>query len=83
MRFALNAAVRAPNVLAMSDRPEGLVLVLLRRLDQRMGERRADIGEIRARLGIIEAQYSSLSRRLDRVGGDVALIKRRLDLVEG
>ena len=38
--------------------------------------------EVKERLGLIESQYASLSRRADRIGGDVELIKRRLNLVE-
>jgi hypothetical protein len=38
--------------------------------------------EVKERLGLIEGQYASLSRRIDRIGGDVDQIKRRLDLVD-
>jgi hypothetical protein len=31
---------------------------------------------------LLEAQYASLSNRIDRIAGDVGLIKLRLDLVE-
>ena len=45
--------------------------------------------EVKERLGLLEQQlgstgqqYASLSRRVDRIGDDIALIKRRLDLVD-
>ncbi len=66
----------------MSDQPDNLVLVYLRRLDEKVDGLRLDMREVKERLGILEVQYASLSRRVDRIGDDVELIKRRLDLVE-
>ena len=63
----------------MSD---NLVLELLRAMRGDIAHLRGDMVEVKERLGLIEAGYSSLSRRLDRVGGDVEQIKRRLDLVD-
>ena len=62
----------------MSD---NLVLELLRAIRGGIAEMKTDIIEIKERLGFIESQYGSLSRRVDRLGGDVEQIKRRLDLV--
>ena len=62
----------------MSD---NLVLELLRAIRGDIGEMKTDIIEIKERLGLIESQYASLSRRVDRLGGDVEQIKKRLDLV--
>ena len=61
----------------MSD---NLVLDLLRAIRSDTGEMKADIIEIKERLGLLEAQYSSISRRVDRIGGDVERIKIRLNL---
>ena len=66
----------------MSDAPQSLVLELLRAIRGDIGELKADMIEVKERLGLIEQQYASLSRRVDRVGGDVELIKRRLELTE-
>ena len=66
----------------MSDAPQSLVLELLRAIRGDIGELKADMIEVKERLGLIEQQYGSLSRRVDRVGGDVELIKRRLELTE-
>ena len=66
----------------MSDRPEDLVLVLLRGIRDDVSHLRTDAAEIKERLGLLEAGYASLSRRVDRIGGDIERIKVRLDLVE-
>jgi predicted nuclease with TOPRIM domain len=63
----------------MSD---NLVLELLRAIRTDIGEMKTDIIEVKERLGLLEHQYASLSRRVDRIGGDVETIKRRLDLVD-
>jgi hypothetical protein len=47
-----------------------------------IAELRADAIEIKERLAFLEGGYASLSRRVDRIGGDVDLIKRRLSLAE-
>lgn len=52
------------------------------RVNAKIDEVRADVAEIKERLGFIEGQYASISRRVDRIGGDVDLVKRRLDLVD-
>lgn len=43
---------------------------------------KVDLIEIKERIGLLEAGYSSLSRRVDRMGGDVERIKRRLDIAD-
>jgi hypothetical protein len=47
-----------------------------------MAEMKADSVQIKQRFGLIEAQYANVSGRVDPMAGDVALIKRPLDLVE-
>ena len=61
--------------------PESLTLAYLRRLNTNMDSLITDMRGIRERLGILESQYASLSRRVDRLGGDVEQIKRRLNIV--
>jgi len=63
----------------MSD---NLVLELLRAIRGDIAEIKTDSIEIKERLGILEQQYASMSRRLDLVGGDIEHAKRRLDLVD-
>jgi hypothetical protein len=64
------------------DEPDNVVLVLLRRIDRTVAAHTGDLAEIRSRLGMLEEQYASLSRRLDRHGETLDRILRRLDLVE-
>lgn len=66
----------------MSDVPDSLVLNLLRAIRSDIAEVKADLVEVKERLGILEAQYASLSRRVDRIGGDMERVKRRLDLAD-
>ena len=42
-----------------------------------------DLREIKERLGILEMQYASLSRRIDKIEERVERIERRLELVGG
>ena len=42
-----------------------------------------DLHEIKERLGILEMQYASLSRRVDKIEERVERIERRLELVGG
>lgn len=66
----------------MSETPDNVVLSLLRAIRTDIAEVKADIGEVKERLGILESQYASLSRRVDRLGGDMERVKRRLDLAD-
>jgi hypothetical protein len=47
-----------------------------------LAEMKTDLVGIKQRLGLIEAQYANVSGQVDRIAGDIARIKRRLDLVE-
>lgn len=67
----------------MSDTgPESLILHLLRRIDTRVDGLVSDMIEGKERLGLMEGSVASISRRLDRVAGDVDQIKRRLELTD-
>ena len=66
----------------MSGTPDNLALELLRAIRSDIAELKADIVEVKERLGFLGAPYASISRRVDRMGGDIELIKRRLDLTE-
>jgi hypothetical protein len=66
----------------MSDQRADLILEHLRAIRADMAEMKTDLIEIKQRLGLLEAQYANVSGRVDRMAGDIALIKRRLDLVE-
>jgi hypothetical protein len=66
----------------VSGTPDNLALELLRAIRSDIAELKADIVEVKERLGFLGAPYASISRRVDRMGGDIELIKRRLDLTE-
>jgi predicted nuclease with TOPRIM domain len=63
----------------MSD---SLVLELLRAMRGDISQIKTDIIEVKERLGFLEGGYASLSRRVDRIGGDVERIKTRLDIAD-
>jgi predicted nuclease with TOPRIM domain len=63
----------------MSD---SLVLELLRAMRGDISQIKTDIIEVKERLGFLEGGYASLSRRVDRIGGDVERIKARLDIAD-
>ena len=63
----------------MSD---NIVLDLLRAIRGDIADIKVDLIEIKERIGLLEASYSSLSRRVDRLGGDVERIKRRLEIAD-
>jgi predicted nuclease with TOPRIM domain len=58
------------------------VSVYPRRIDGEVDDPRTDMVEIKERLGFLQAGYASLSRRVDRLGGDVEQIRQRLDSVD-
>ena len=58
-----------------------LVLDLLHAIRGDIASLKTNAAELKERVGLLEAQDASISRGLDRVGGDVEQIKRRLDLV--
>ncbi len=62
----------------MSDH---LVLDLLRAIRGDITEIKTDVVALKERIGLLEGATASVSRRVDRIGGDVEQIKRRLDLV--
>ena len=63
----------------MSD---SIALDLLGAIRGDIAELKTDGIEIKERLGMLEAQGASPSRRIDRLSGDVEQIKRRLNLVD-
>jgi len=66
----------------MSDNPEKMVLTLLRAIRGDIAEVNSDLFEVKERLGILQAQYASLSRRVDRIGGNMERVKHRLNLAD-
>jgi hypothetical protein len=77
----------------MSDLPENVDLQWigrflpgmqkrLRVIDDDVAELKTDLREIRGRVAILEANYASVSFRVDRLGDRLERIERRLGLIE-
>jgi hypothetical protein len=65
----------------MSDQPENIVLIFLRRLDAKLDKLADDMLEVKERLGHLEGQYASISRRVDSLDIRLGRLERRLDIV--
>ena len=66
----------------MAEADLQLLQVMVQRVLDNQADAKADLVEIKERLGLLEGSYASVSRRVDRMGGDVEHIKRRLDIVD-
>ena len=71
----------------MSDGPDNLVLVYLRRLTEGQARIEADVSDVKRRLGHLEESVAALATayagtqlRLDRVENRLDRIERRIDL---
>ena len=58
-----------------------LIYETLRAIQGTLARHGDDLREIKERLGILEMQYASLSRRVDKIEERVERIERRLELV--
>lgn len=66
----------------MPEDPDSIILVYLRRIDEKLDRVIADVAELKTRVGILEQQYASISNRIDRVESRLDRIEQRLNLVE-
>ncbi len=62
----------------MSEQPDNILLVYLRRLDGKMDRLIEDGREVKQRLGYLEEQGASISRRVDRLDLRLDRVERRL-----
>ena len=65
----------------MSDQPDSLILVFLRRLDAKLDKLADDMLEVKQRIGHLEGQYASISRRVDSLDMRLERVERWLGLV--
>ena len=65
----------------MAEGPDNLVLVLLRRIDERLDRIEFDVHEIKVRMTAVEEGLNSLNRRVDRLEDRMLRIEKRLELV--
>ena len=66
----------------MSDQPDNLILVLLRRMDEKLDRLGDDMHDIKVRTTNVESGVAALNRRMDRFEDRLERIERRLDIVE-
>ncbi len=60
----------------------GLIYETLKRMQETLALHTQYHLETKERLGFIEQQYASISRRIDRIDERLDRVERRLDLVE-
>ena len=72
----------------MADEPDNLVLVYLRRLDEKVDRVLGDLQDIKHRVSSLEPQVAdirvdmaAMAMRMDRIDGRLDRMERRLDLV--
>ena len=66
----------------MADEPDNIVLVMLRRIDQRTERMADDLQDIKVRMTSVEEGLAGVNRRIDRLEQRVERIERRLDPVD-
>ncbi len=66
----------------MVDQPDNIVLIYLRRLDEKLDRVVDDVRDLKVRVTGVEEGLAGINRRLDRVETRLDRIERRLDLVE-
>ncbi|MGH6846411.1 MAG: hypothetical protein ACREC0_02910 [Methylocella sp.] len=66
----------------MMPEPDNLVLVYLRRIDEKVDRVIDDVRDLKVRITNLEEGQAGIHRRLDRIEARLDRIERRLDLVE-
>jgi archaellum component FlaC len=66
----------------MAKDPENVVLVLLRKIDERTERMAADLQDLKVRVTSVEEGLVGVNRRLDRLDNRVERIERRLELTD-
>jgi len=66
----------------MTDEIASLILEHLRRMRTSIDRLEENMSEVKLRLGHFEAQYTTISNRMDRVDNRLDRIEKRLDLVD-
>ena len=66
----------------MSPSTENLVLEMLRAIRATQEKHSTDLLEIKERIGFVEQQYASISRRVDRIDERLDRVERRLGLID-
>ncbi|MEX2036775.1 MAG: hypothetical protein WEA28_16465 [Xanthobacteraceae bacterium] len=66
----------------MADEPDNLVLVYLRRIDEKLDRLSDDVRDLKVRMTALEESVVGVQRRMDRLEGRIDRIEKRLDLTE-
>jgi archaellum component FlaC len=64
----------------MTDAPDNVVPVLLRRIDERTERMAQDLYDLKVRMTGVEEGLAGVNRRIDRLESRVERIERRLEL---
>lgn len=59
-----------------------LIFETLKAIQATLARHTEDLREIKGRIGILEAQYASLSTRVDRLDERLARVEKRLGLID-
>ena len=66
----------------MADEPDGIILTILRKIDQRTERMAEDLHDRRTRVTSVEEGLAGVNRRLDRLETRVDRIEKRLELTD-
>jgi hypothetical protein len=66
----------------VTNEPDNVVLLLLRRIDQKIDRVAEDVHDLKERMSAVEMGLALVNRRLDRLDERVGRSVRRLDLSE-
>jgi archaellum component FlaC len=64
----------------MADEPDNIVLIMLRKIDQRTERMADDLQDLKVRMTAVEEGLAGVNRRLDRLEVPVERIEKRLEL---
>jgi archaellum component FlaC len=67
---------------AMADEPNNIVLVMLRKIDQRTERMAEDLHDLKVRVTGVEEGLAGVNRRLDRLEGRIERIEKRIELTD-
>jgi archaellum component FlaC len=66
----------------MATEPENVVLILLRRIDERTERMADDLQDLKVRVTSVEEGLAGVNRRLDRLESRMERVERRLELTD-
>ena len=66
----------------MAQEVDNVVLVMLRKIDERTDRMASDLQDLKSRVTSIEEGLAGVNRRLDRLDNRVERIERRLELTD-